>query len=82
MTVQVAADVADHEEVGQLARLGGLDLAAALTQLGLDVLQTEQPVDALLVGVAVDLRLLPLLRLGLGHAVLRDRETALQRALA
>ena len=63
MGVQVAADLLERDQLGQLAGLGRLDLAAALAQLGLDVGQAEQLVDAGLVGEAVDLGLLPLLRL-------------------
>ena len=49
VAVEVAADVADLDQLGQLALLrGGLELAAALAQLGLDVGEAEPLVDLLL----------------------------------
>ncbi len=48
MGVEVAADVADRDEVGELAPARRLQLAAALAQLRLDVVVAEALVDLLL----------------------------------
>ena len=55
VAVEVAADVVDGDQLGELAGVAGLDLAPALAQLGLDVGEAEQLVDARLLGEAVDL---------------------------
>ena len=63
---------------GQLARSRRLDLAAALAQLGLDVREAEQLVDALL---ALGKRC-TFVALDLGDPVLGDREAAPERPFA
>ena len=51
--VEVAADVVERDQLGQLALVGRLELAAALAQLRLDVGEAEPLVDARLVGEEV-----------------------------
>ena len=75
--VEVAADVADRDEVGELALAGGLQLAAALAQLRLDVGVAEPLVDPLLAVAELGLA-----ALRVGDAVLGDREAARHRVLA
>ena len=77
VAVQVAAQVADLDQLRQLAGRRRGDLAAALAQLGLDVVEPEPRVDLLLGRVARDLA-----RLGLEDAVLRDRQPLLDCPLA
>ena len=69
MAVQVAADVAELDQLRQLAVGGRGDLAVALAQLGLDVGEAEALVDLGLGRVPRDLA-----RLDLGDPVLGDRE--------
>ena len=54
MAVEVAADVVDRDQLGELAGVARLDLSPALPQLGLDVGEAEQLVDSGLVGALVD----------------------------
>ena len=75
--VQVAADVLEVDQLGQLAFARRLQLAAPLAQLGLDVGVAEALVD-LLLGRAE----LGLTALGVGDPVLGDREAARDRVLA
>ena len=77
MAVQVAADVGELDEIGELARRRRRDLAVALAQLGLDVGEAEALVDLSLVGVLGDGA-----GLGLEDPVLGHREALLDRALA
>ena len=69
--VQVAADVVELDQVRQLAFARRLQLAAALAQLRLDVGVAEALVDLGLALAEVDLA-----ALGVGDAVLGDREAA------
>ena len=75
--VEVAADVAELDQLRQLPLARRLQLAAALAQLRLDVVVAEPLVD-LLLGLAKG----DLVALGVGDAVLGDREAALHRVLA
>ena len=75
--VQVAADVAELDQLRQLALARRLQLAAALAQLRLDVGVAEALVDLLLGRAELDLA-----ALGLGDPVLGDREAAGDRVLA
>ena len=77
MAVQVAAQVAELDQLRELAGRRRGDLAVALAQLRLDVVEAEPRVDLVLGRVAVDLA-----ALGLGDPVLGDREPALDCALA
>ena len=77
VAVQVAADVADLDQLRQLAVGRRGDLAVALAQLGLDVGEAEPLVDLLLGRVALDLA-----GLDLDDPVLGDREPLLDRPLA
>ena len=75
--VEVAADVAELDQLRQLPFARRLQLAAALAQLRLDVGVAEPLVD-LVLGLAEG----DLVGLGVGDAVLGDREAALHRVLA
>ena len=75
--VQVAADVAQLDELRQLAAPRRLQLARVLAQLGRDRLVAEELVDVVLLGALEDLA-----GLDVRHAVLRDREPAPHRLLA
>ena len=75
--VQVALDVGELDQLRQLAFARRLQLAAALAQLRLDVGVAEALVDLLLALAEVDLA-----ALGLGDAVLGDREAAADRLFA
>ncbi len=77
MAVQVAADVAERDEVGQPPLSCRLQLAPPLAQLRLDVGVAEPLVDPLLARAELDLA-----RLGVGDAVLGDREAARHRFFA
>ncbi len=79
MHVQVAADVANGDEVGELPPLGNRDLATALAELRRDPWQPDRLVDAFL-RVARHGRAarLPLL-VELEHAVLVHREATVPR---
>ena len=52
VAMEIAADVAQLDQLGQLALFGGLDLAAVLAQLGRDPRHAEALVDLLLGGAA------------------------------
>ena len=69
--MQVAADVAERDQLGQLAARARPQLAAVLAQLGRDVLHAEQLVDLLLGGAGVGHALV------VDHAVLGHVEAAL-----
>jgi hypothetical protein len=75
--VEVAADVVDGEQLREFAGIARLDLPPPLPQLGFDVGEAEQLVDARLVGELVDL-----LPVDDGDPVLTHREAAGQRPLA
>ena len=75
--MQVAADVAQLDELRQLAAPRRLQLARVLAQLGRDRLVAEELVDGVLVGALEDVA-----RLDVRDAVLRDREPAPHRVLA
>jgi hypothetical protein len=60
--MQVAANVVDGDQIGKLAGVARLDLASALPQLGLDVGQSQELVDASLLGEPVNLLALDLPR--------------------
>ena len=75
--VQVAADVAEGDQVGQLAFARRLQLAAPLAQLRLDVGVAERRVDVLLALAELDPA-----ALAVGDAVLGDREAAGHRLFA
>ena len=77
MGVEVAADVVELDQLRQLAFARRLQLAAALAQLGLDVVVAEALVDRLLALAELDLA-----ALGLGDPVLGDREAAGDRFFA
>ena len=75
--VQVAADVAQLDELRKLASPGSLQLAGVLAQLRRDRLVAEELVHRVLVGAAEDVA-----RLDRRDAVLRDREPAPHGLLA
>ena len=75
--VEVAADVAELDQVRQLALARRLQLAPPLAQLRLDVGVAEALVDVLLGRAELDLA-----ALGLGDPVLGDREAAGHRLFA
>src|SRR5437763_3737980 len=75
--VQVAADVAQLDELRKLASPGSLQLAGVLAQLRRDRLVAEELVHRVLVGAAEDVA-----RLDRRDAVLRDREPAPHGVLA
>ena len=75
--VQVAADVAQLDELRQLAAPRRLQLPRVLAQLGRDRLVAEELVDVVLLGALEDVA-----GLDVRHAVLGDREPAPHRLLA
>src|SRR5689334_20883005 len=75
--VEVAADVAELDQLRQLALAGSAELSATLAELRLDVGVAEPLVDALLGGAALDIA-----ALDLGDAVLGDGEASPDRVLA
>ena len=77
MAVQVAAHIRDLDQLRKLGGRRGLDLAVSLTELGLDVVEPNPPVDLGLGRVA-----LHVLGLDLADPVIGDRQTHPDRPLA
>src|SRR5262245_38704015 len=71
VTVKIAADVVDSDQLGKFAALAGLDLAPALAELRGNPGEPEELVDARLIGEAMDL-----LALDLGDSVFAHRESS------